>query len=359
MKITILVTYLTGGGAERVATLWAKGFVDWGHQVTIVLNTEITTISYHLPKEIKVYNIFRKENRIERELGFGMVSRLRKVFREVKPDYIICVLPSWVQLAWRAAKGMHVPIIDTEHNAFERPKDAPMCWREKLRKFVFSALADHVTVLTQADYKIISKFRKNVTVLPNPLTYPPVESLPMKEKLILACGRLDVWYTKGFDLLIEAWATIAHKYPEWRLAIAGDGSNSSVEILEDIAKKSGLTAENFKLLGRREDMLDWYKRASIFVLSSRFEGFGMVLTEAMSQGCACIACDYKGRQSEIISSDKEGIVIPVNDTYALATSIDRLIENEQYRKKQQKFAIVRSKYFSIDNIMERWNKILN
>lgn len=358
MRITILTPSLTNGGAERVATLWAKGFVDRGEQVSVVLNTDEQRVSYQLPEEIRVYNIYKRERRIMKELGIGMVHRLRKVLIESKPDIIICVLSFWVQLAWRASWGMNIPIIDTEHNAFERPKEAPMYWRERINKFVFSKLASHITVLTKADYNIISKCRKNVSVLPNPLPYKSADVVPMKERLILACGRMEVWYTKGFDLLIEAWGKIAMKHPEWCLTIAGSGPKSDIQYLNCLAKKCNLVGGvNISFVGWQEDMLSLYQRASVFVLSSRFEGFGMVLTEAMSQGCACIAADYKGRQKEIVSSGKDGVIIPPNSSEALAVALEELINNESLRIKLQKAAITRSRDFSIENIMSRWYDI--
>ena len=94
-------------------------------------------------------------------------------------------------------------------------------------------------------------------------------------------------------------------------------------------------------------------------MSSRYEGFGMVLIEAMSQGCACIACDYKGRQSEIIQNDSQGIICPVEDVDSLASAIERMILDKSYREKCQYNAIERSKFYSLDNTMDRWETIIN
>ena len=164
MKITICVTYLTGGGAERVASLWATGFAKRGHEVTIVLNTAQTTVSYSVPDFVRIQNVYKKENRLLRELCFGTARRLRKILKAEKPDVIISVLPSWCRIVWLAKVGLNIPYIDTEHNAFERPQEAPMHWRERLDKFVFSRLANGMTVLTKADYSIISSRRHNVFV---------------------------------------------------------------------------------------------------------------------------------------------------------------------------------------------------
>ena len=105
------------------------------------------------------------------------------------------------------------------------------------------------------------------------------------------------------------------------------------------------------------DIKKEYEKAEIFVLSSRYEGFGMVLTEAMSQGCACIACDYKGRQREIIENDNQGVICPTDNEEEIAKAISNIISNRQYRQKLQENAILRSKYYELPNIMARWNDI--
>ena len=84
----------------------------------------------------------------------------------------------------------------------------------------------------------------------------------------------------------------------------------------------------------------------------------MVLIEAMSQGCACVACDYKGRQREIITSDNYGLLCPSNDANALAESLERMMTDDDYRHLVQKNAPERAKYYSLDNVMKRWNTIM-
>ena len=101
-----------------------------------------------------------------------------------------------------------------------------------------------------------------------------------------------------------------------------------------------------------------YQRAAIFVLSSRYDGFGLVLIEAMSQGCACVACDYKGRQSEIISSQEQGIICEPDNVDALAKAMLTLINDENKRNKMGIHAIARASDFTIDKIVELWDDIL-
>ena len=224
------------------------------------------------------------------------------------------------------------------------------------QKYEWNKRYDHVTVLTNADKLCVNKVLSNVSVLPNPLVYTPISHLPNKEKIILAAGRLDAWHVKGFDLLIKAWSKLSKNYSEWKLQIAGNSKGLGKEYLQSIASELNLGSQ-LEFIGYQNDMLPVYRRASVFVLSSRYEGFGMVLIEAMSQGCASIACDYKGRQREIITSNQEGVICPADDIDSLANAMQAVISNEEYMNKLQLNAIERSKYFSLDNTMDRWESI--
>ena len=94
-------------------------------------------------------------------------------------------------------------------------------------------------------------------------------------------------------------------------------------------------------------------------MSSRYEGFGLVLIEAMSQGCACIACDYKGRQCEIIQNDSQGLCCEPDDVDALAEAMRKMITDDEYRESIRNNAVERSKYYSLDNIMGKWEDLLS
>lgn len=360
MKILLCVWRLTHGGAERVASMWAKGFVQEGFSVDFLLGSYSSPITYEVPSESHIYYECSLNDKIAAKFipRFIKVRKIRHILKKSNPDVVICVLPRWGMKIKEAMKGLpRIPIIITEHNSYERPVSAPMKKIQCEEKFDTNKLFDAVTILTQADrdfliQKMGSDFASNTCVLPNPLSFVPVQNVPDKEECILAAGRLNAWHYKGFDLLIDAWSQIASKYPNWKLKIAGDGDPQYLQKVINEKK----VASQVNLLGF-VDMLEQYQKASIFVLSSRYEGFGMVLTEAMSQGCACVACDYKGRQREIIQNDDQGIICPVDDVAALAKAIERLIIDEPYRQKCQKNAVERSKYYALPNIMKQWNEI--
>lgn len=381
MKILIYVWALNNGGAERVAALWSKGFSQDGHKVSIALESLEPRIDYEIGKNVSVLHRFPKLNQILTKLRLGkkvenkiirivefcfravpVVIRRRilaNIIAKESPDVIIVVMQNLfksIQGALEICK-LDIPVIVTDHNAYERPDYAPFSSERLKQKFVDVQQYDYMTVLTEADYHVLemkmdTKILKKIFVLPNPLPFKPQKDIPPKKKMILAAGRLEEWHYKGFDLLINAWAQIQKENPDWTLKIAGGGDQS---FLQNMCSDLGVQ-DRVDFLGF-VDIKEYYEQAEIFVLSSRYEGFGMVLVEAMSQGCACVACDYKGRQREIISDENQGIICPPDDIESIVNALRKVILDEDLRRSLQKNAIERSKFYELPNIMRRWNEI--
>lgn len=356
MKILFCTNKMNDGGAERVVSLWMRGFKSLGNEIALVLCTRNDYKDYSLPAESDEYNIYpSRSNRFF--AFFDRIIKLRKIIKKENPDLIITALGPWGLWAYLAALGLHKRIIHTEHNSFERPVTTPMTKVAYFYKFVINKLFSDITVLTCADKNYIGHRLKNVNVLPNPLAYEPVVLLPNKEKIVLAAGRLDAWHVKGFDILMKAWNIVSPQHPDWKLFIAGGGSEDSLSFLRNMLNQDII--ERVKFVGFTRDIVSLYQKSSIFVLSSRFEGFGMVLIEAMSQGCACVTTDYNGRQREIVNDSSYGLVCPPDNIELLADCISTMINDDVMRSMIQESCIERSKDYSLCRIMEKWNTIIN
>lgn len=352
MRIVIIVHCLTGGGAERVAAMWANGFRERGHEVEVVIFDADSPRTYALREEIRVTVVTSRRRWVVVRI-IERIVRLRKVLKGISPDVVIEAMPSWQRLV--AMAGMGCKKIATEHDSFEKPTSA----KEELgwfNKFWVNRLYSHVTVLTQVDKGVIGRRLKHVTVLPNPLALEPVKNVPPKEKIVLAVGRKDAWHYKGFDILIKAWSQVSADTEGWKLQIVGGSDKGGQEYLKDLCHKYGVS-ESVEFQDYQEDILPYYQKASIFVLSSRYEGFGLVLIEAMSQGCACIACDYKGRQSEIVTNGVSGVTCEPDHVEALVEALRKVIDDDELRNQLQSAAIRRAGDFRIDRIMDRWEVI--
>lgn len=342
------------GGAERVGVMLANG-LSVSHSVYLISNT-LEEPTYEVKSSVQLLPLFSSiSSKIDK--WASTLPNIRKYAKTYQPDVIIGVMETCSLVSKLATIGLGIPIIMTEHNAFERPKNTPLTKWQIITKFYINKLYCCVTILTEADKEFIGLRLKNTVVMPNPLFLTPIIKSPVKDKIVLAAGRIDDWHCKGFDILLKAWGTIAKQYPDWTLEIAGEGKKEDLELLQNIVRKSEVENQ-VKFLGYQKNIVDRYKQSAIFVLSSRYEGFGLVLIEAMSQGCACVACDFKGRQREIIRNDSEGLVCVPNDVDALALAIKKMIDDDMYRQKVQKAAIERSKYYAMDKTIKRWENLL-
>ena len=284
---------------------------------------------------------------------------LRKVIRNEQPDFVLAFMHPTFLNSFAASIGTKSIVIATEHNAFERPSGVSMGGRNIFFKFFATRLFKAVTILTEADRRVIGNRLRNIHVMPNPLAFKPIslQALSLKrKKQIVAAGRMDVWHYKGFDILIQAWGNIAESHKGWTLNIAGEGSEASLNFLKGVVKDCHVE-DSVIFSGFHTDLDMLFHESEIFVLSSRYEGFGMVLIEAMSQGCACIACDYKGRQREIIRSEKEGLCIEPENIDQLAEAMSHMIKDETYRNSIRYHGLLRSKAYDASVIAERWEEL--
>lgn len=357
MKIFIVCPRLCHGGAERVGATLANGFANRGHEVFMIsdLYEEVT---FHLAENVKLLNLTAPSKNTYIK-WLHAIRILRAYVKNEKPNVIIGIMELCSFVSKVACIGYNIPIIATEHNSFERPSSAPMGKKSFFMKYFVNKIYDKVTVLTDADRVLTQSHLRNVQVMPNPLCLPSLTTIPVKKNIVLAVGRIDNWHCKGFDVLLDAWGKIAKRYPNWKLQIVGPCRQiSNKKYLLEIGAKWNCSNQ-IEILNFESDIQKVYEKASVFVLSSRYEGFGLVLIEAMSQGCACIACDYKGRQQEILQNSKNGVLCEPDNIDALSESITKVLENASYRSRIQNNAIVRSKYYSLENTMDRWEKLLS
>lgn len=364
MKICIVCARLSYGGAERVAVSWANGFYQAGHEVMVISNL-YDPITYQLDEGILVRNLVsNNQNKLKKWCSSFLNAR--RSLKKFQPDVVIGVMATCSFVSKVASFGLGIPVIATEHYSFDMEPFKKMSAIEYFCKFYLNRIYEHVTVLTEEDKRVIGNRLKHVSVMPNPLALHHIKLDPdgfnQRERIIVAAGRLDAWFSKGFDVLIKALGKVVEsrelrvESEGWRLQIAGTGSEESLAYLKKLCQENGVE-DSVDFLGFVSDMESLYKKASVFVLSSRYEGFGLVLIEAMSQGCACIACDHKGKQREIIQNEDQGLCTPPEDVEALADAMRKMMADDEYRESVRGHAIERSKYYSIENTIARWEKL--
>ena len=214
-----------------------------------------------------------------------------------------------------------------------------------------------LVTLTEADKKDWGKhIATDIMVIPNMVTCYPDKITPYIErpKRIICAGRLDE--QKGFDYLIEAWALIAKKFPDWKIDIFGHGD------LKDALNKmiANRKLENQMEIHNPTDRIyDEYMNSSLYVMSSRYEGLPLVLIEAMSCGLPCVSFNCPNGPSEIISNGEDGLIVPFGNISELAKSIEWMITHKEERERMSQNSREKVKYYLAENIMPQWVELFN
>jgi len=326
MKILFVTHGLGPGGAERVLSQIANYFSEMNYEVSIIIFNEFEKEKsfYPLNSAIKIIKINNYKKNIVlyskiRSL-INIVFSLKEVFQKEEPDIIISFITLTNIFSTIAATMARKKIILSEHTNYKRnSKDILGFFR-----YIIYPFANAVVVLTNHDRAEYS-FVKNVYTIHNPLLLENKYLNIKREKIILGVGRLI--HLKGFDLLIKAFYKLKTK--DWKLVIVGEGPERNK--LESLINNLGLN-EYVSLAGLTTDVEKYYKKASIFVLSSRTEGFPGALCEAMGYGCASIAFNCHTGPSDIINNKVNGVLVEPENEEQLSCEIQNLIDNREYRK---------------------------
>jgi GalNAc-alpha-(1->4)-GalNAc-alpha-(1->3)-diNAcBac-PP-undecaprenol alpha-1,4-N-acetyl-D-galactosaminyltransferase len=361
MRITLVISTLTIGGAQRVMSLMANYWAAQGHDVTLVslspqsddwfpLHQLVTRVSLNLLSDSAHLGQALCQNALR-------VLRLRDQLRRLRPDVVISFMDTTNVLTILASRGLGIPVIISERTN-PRRRAIGLAW-STMRSFLYRR-ADALVVQSSAvrDWAREIGVSARVDIIPNPIN--PEFNGSAKEAgrrrsglTVVAMGRLV--RTKGFDLLIEAFARCAGQHPEWSLVILGEGEErSNLELLivakglQDRVQLAGQVPRPSQILGQ----------ADLFVLSSRFEGFPNALMEAMACKLAVISTDCPNGPRDIVRDGVDGLLIPPDDVNALAKGMDRLMANPVERQRLGAGAMEVVERFSLERIMSMWGELV-
>lgn len=384
-NILFLLKGLEIGGLEVVTAVLANKFVEEGHQVSVFsfLGGK-HSIADRFDARIKLYQqddySRSKEN----------VAKLRKVLVDDKIDIII---NQWglpytpIKTARKAAKGLDVKIISVYHNApsfngrIQKLNIALMGCENlmkrlalRLMRFAFKKVtsramayiyrhSDLFLVLSPSYIEEFKRFTgvsddRYLQVLTNPITveHDGYEyAFNEKQKEIIYVGRLD-FVQKRVYRVIDTWNYLEERFPDWRLTIVGDGEDR--ENLENHVKYLGLKRVSFEGF---QKPIYYYKRASILLLTSDFEGFPLVLAECMSFGVIPAVYNSYSAVCDIIDDGKDGIVLPYHkngyDANEAAGMIAKIMKDDCKREQMALAAIKKSKEYSVEKIYSEWERV--
>lgn len=357
------------GGVERVLTLKANYFAEhFGYDITIILTEGKDKPSFYpLSDKIRVINlnigfeelwtcsfakkifVYLKKQRKYRKL-------LSEQLMQLRPDITVSLLRREINFINDIPDGSkkvgELHVNRANYRNFEANESNLI--KNLFAKFWMHSLVsklkklDQFVVLTEEDKNAWLEL-KNICVIPDPLSFLPTQHSPLTEKRVIAVGRYV--YQKGFDLLLQAWAKIDKQYSDWELVVFGDGNR---EPYEQQMKELGIDGNRCHLNGPTADIQKEYVNSSVFAFSSRFEGFGMVLVEAMACGLPVVSFACPCGPKDIIKDEEDGLLVENGNVQALADAIGRLMADERLRHSMGQAGLRNVRRFSIDNIAERW-----
>ncbi len=320
MKISLFIGGLYGGGAERVMCNLANHLFRKGHEIDIITMSE-SKRHYFLEEGIHNYILLKdleRHNKLSDLLK--RIFRLKHYLNCEKTDCYVVMLPITTILLLLLSNKSTAPVIVAE-------RADPSKYSRIIQFFLkrFANRAQMFVFQTETVKNWYNGYIKNSIVIPNAINEQFIrkEYCGLRDKIIVGAGRLTE--QKNFELLIKAFSCLANDFPEYKLVIYGKGPKEK-ELIE-FAEKLEIR-ERVCFPGQIDNMPDELEKASLFVLSSNYEGMPNVLMEAMALGVPCVSTDCDGGGARfLIENGVNGILIPVNDLEALVHSMKEILCN--------------------------------
>lgn len=373
MRIVYIINSLSyKGGAERIISEKMNYMAThWGYDVSIITCyqfPETMPNSYYLSDKVRQINLcitshlrykYSYPKRLWGEWKYARLlrSKLEETVNSINPDIIIglgyTMADVVCQLKCKAVKIIesHEARIYTKRFYLYEKNSIFQKFYYKLsrRKYLntIDKKADVVVTLTKGD-ALNWKKAKRVETIPNFSTMPISKLSDCESKRVIAVGRLE--WQKGYDRLIDIWTIVTKKHPDWQLDIFGEG-DLELELKKDI-KEAKLS--NISIHPYTNNISKEYATSSICVLTSRYEGFSLVLLEALRHGVPCVTFDCPYGPKDLVDHEKCGYVIDNGNIGLFAERLCYLINNHEIRKKFSEAAVNKAYSYQVDTIMNQW-----
>ena len=374
MKISMKILYqihstYNPGGMERVLlnkVTWLVGKMGW--DVTVVTTDQHGRLPFYpFPEGVKMIDLgvnYSEDNGkpfLKKLLGFLKRRRLHEkrfkaLLEQIRPDVVDCFYPgecSFVPgLKDGSKKMMELHQSKLFHHQYNRT--GLMGLADKVRARMDERLVrkfDRFVVLTEEDAKMWGEM-PNIRVIPNAANFIAQKYSDCSEKRVIAVGRLD--YQKSFDRLILVWEKVHEKMQDWRLDIFGQGEWK--EMLQKMIDDRGLQ-DVVRVNTPTKNIGKEYSESSMLVMSSHYEGFPMVMIEAMACGLPAVSFDFKCGPKDIIKDGENGVIVPDGDIDVLAEAMMKLMGDDELRKRMGEEAKKVVETYSEEKVMSKWIKL--
>ena len=379
MRVTLIISSLSSGGAERAMSVMANYWAEKGWRITLLTFDDGSEPPFydlhptimHRPLGIAGHSATQMQGVVN---NLKRLRVLRVAIRESDPQAVLSFLTSTNILTILSTLWLRIPVIVSERTSLTHHR-AGKAWKF-LRLWIYPRTTCLVLQTQDALAYFSAAVRRKARIIPNPVTAPPVPSgeqfaglyrthrqaqaddgkvkSKKKGKTIIAMGRLS--QEKGFDRLLKAFAEISHKHPEWSVIVWGEGDLRPK--LEAVRDELGLKGR-VSFPGYTREPFEEMRQADLFVLSSHYEGFPNVLCEAMACGLPVVSFDCPSGPREIIRDGIDGVLVPPGDAGALASAMDRLMDDESERERLAARAPEVVERFGLEKVMGMWEAVLH
>jgi glycosyltransferase involved in cell wall biosynthesis len=360
--VLIVLPGLGAGGTEHVVNVLANQWAARGWLVTMVtFEAPGPPPYYHFDPAVRIVRLGVPQVKRSRTgaiaAGVRRVFLLRRTLKVLAPDVTLSFLTRTNVMSLAASRGLGLNVVVSERNN-PALQDVGPIWRF-LRAKLYPSAFGLVTMTNGALNYFSPAMRRRSWVIPNPVDLPAVD-LPATGKprrhgnVLVAVGRLVP--QKGFDLLLKAFASVRRDFPEWKLVIWGEGPDRAE--LEAERDRLGLHG-CVEMPGITSQPGTWVETADAFVLSSRYEGWGIVLLEAMAAGLPVISFDCQWGPREMVDDEKDGLLVEDGNVDALAAGLRRLLGDEDLRRRLGAAAGVSAARFTPEYVMQNWDQVIH
>ena len=341
------------GGVTSWSHQMARLFTGRGHRVHVIGITpaEVEQELGELPYPAKTLYSGRppRPGRARRASMREQAARLTALFRAARPGAVVIVTQVWAMEWVELADTRGLTVIGMTHESYDYSKAAGR-FRRVLKHYPD---VDRLLALTREDADLwIGQGLNNVSYMPNPLPFMPDVPSPRTANVVVSMGRLHD--QKGIDMLLDTWSEVAPQHPGWTLRIYGSGED------EELLKKqcTALGLDNcVEWMGSTGNAADALRGGSVFVQSSRGEGFPLALMEAMATGLPCAAFDCAPGVREIVQDGEDGLLAGLGNTGELARRLSTLMSDKELRDRMGDAARVNIRRYGTDEVVGRWEDL--
>jgi glycosyltransferase involved in cell wall biosynthesis len=366
LKIALVISSLGPGGAERVMSILANAWTARGTTVTLITLGDAERDFYEIDPRVRrvaLGTAARSSNALAGTVSnVCRILALRGALRSERPDVVVSFITTTNVLSVLACRALRIPCVVSERTSPPNPK-ARGLWALGFR-YAYPLAHGIVAQTNRAADWLRHRFPSvPVHVIANPIVLDDTSGGEVAENarahsavgepFVVAMGRLSV--EKGFDLLLEAFASAAAPRPDWSLAVVGEGPERPN--LEEQVKRLGLSRQ-VHLLGLMRNPHALLRRAALFVLPSRYEGMPTALLEAMACGLPCVSFDCPSGPRELIKNGVNGLLVPPEDVPGLAQALGRVMDDDGLRRRLGVQAVSVVGDHAVDRIIAQWDKVV-